>query len=72
MASIFKSPDTTYQKKAEVRLEKQEEDLRTQELRQLKELAARRRLAARGSKSRTLFDQVLGTTESVKKYTIGD
>lgn len=58
MASIFGGgPDTSAQEK---RLADQEKKLAMQEKMQANELAARRRLASSGSKSKTLFAEVEG------------
>lgn len=70
MGALFGSkPDNSAQ---EARLAEREKATAAQEANQAKELAARRRSAASGSSSKTLFSQVLGTDESIgKKTTLG-
>lgn len=69
MASLFGGPDTS---KQEARIAQQEAETKKRENEQAKELASRRKVAGQGSKSQTLFSQVLGTDESIKKSALGD
>jgi len=66
MGSLFGAdmPDNSAQEK---RLDEQEVDVKKKETQQAKELASRRKLAGRGSSSKTLFSQVLGTDDSIGK-----
>lgn len=72
MGSLFGGgmPDTSAQDK---KLADQEKKLATQEKMQANELAARRRMASAGSKSKTLFSSVEGMAKSAtaKKTTLG-
>jgi hypothetical protein len=51
------------------KLAEQKKKLDAQEASQAKELASRRKAAAGGGKSKTLFSQVLGTDDAIGKQT---
>jgi len=65
LSSMFggDQPDTSAQ---DARIAEQDKKIAKQEARQAGELKARRTVASRGSKSQTLFSQVLGTDDSIK------
>ena len=71
MGSLFGGPDTSKQDAA---LAKKEAAIARQEKMQANELAARRRQASSGSKSKTLFSAVEGSASSAKakKTTLGE
>ena len=72
MGDLFGSSSKKLLKQQTADVEKREKELRRQELLQAKLLAATRKTLARGLRSQTIADQVLGSAKSVKKRTLGE
>ena len=72
MGGIFGSGSSSTSQGEAKRLKEQEALLRKKEAVQAKELASRRKVSGRGSSSRTLFSQVLGTDEALGKKVLGE